>query len=115
MCDEPPVEDDLLDDLMNIVHNEGQDQAESNEAGGLMNAESGGDTATGGGEFENEFDDDLDDDSSIDELLEKPIDILDDKKDNQVNFYTYDKVQIKSKISRTIFSIQFYIKVVKSY
>ena len=43
-----------------------------------------------GEEYEGEEEENL-----IDDLLEKPIDILDEK--DQVNFYTYNKIQIKSK------------------
>jgi len=43
-----------------------------------------------GEEYEGEEEENL-----IDDMLEKPIDILDEK--DQVNFYTYNKIQIKSK------------------
>ena len=106
MSTEPLVDDDLLDDLMNIVqHNDTADNSHSNNsATGLNeNSQTSGNEALGGTGTEpgdDEFDEvecGDDDENSIDELLEKPIDILDDKKDEQVNFYTYDKIQIKSK------------------
>lgn len=95
---DPLVEDDLLDDLMNIVHHNEEDNNHNDDHSqgsnhlhgvGGENSQSGNDEPVG----EDESDDD---ENSIDELLEKPIDILDDKKDDQVNFYTYDKIQIKS-------------------
>ena len=45
-----------------------------------------------GEEDEEDFDDE--EENLIDDMLEKPIDILDEK--DQVNFYTYNKLQIKS-------------------
>ena len=48
------------------------------------------DESDDGEEYEGEEEENL-----IDDLLEKPIDILDEK--DQVNFYTYNKIQIKSK------------------
>lgn len=106
---EPLVEDDLLDDLMSIVHHTDDGAGEqSHQSNNNSNAErespSGNEVAGVRGRAGSELDedeldeeDDDDEENSIDELLEKPIDILDDKKDDQVNFYTYDKIQIKSK------------------
>ena len=99
---EAGMEDDLLDDLMNIVHGQNDDQKQSSSAAAERNMSSGNDQDDDRNEMYDEFDeegsgpDDIEDDNSIDEMLEKPIDILDDKKDDQVNFYTYDKIQIKS-------------------
>jgi hypothetical protein len=45
-------------------------------------------------DFDEMDDENEDDEILIDEMLEKPIDILEDK--DQVNFYTYNKLQIKS-------------------
>ena len=59
-------------------------------------------------EYEQEYDDDdeeeeefeFDEDEAIDQMLEKPIDILDNQNQkDQSNFYTYDKLQIKSKLN----------------
>jgi hypothetical protein len=99
-------DDDLLDDLMNIVQNDEQikkntetNQTESNA--NLENIIKTKNTEFEENDFddeneyeEDEFDEDEDEDLYIDEMLEKPIDM--DEKD-KVNFYTYDKIQIKSK------------------
>ena len=49
-------------------------------------------------EFDSNEDEEIcdEDEELIDQMLEKPIDILDEK--DQVNYYTYNKIQIKSKI-----------------
>lgn len=51
---------------------------------------------------EYEDDHDVENDEFIDQMLEKPIDILEEK--DQCNFYTYDKIQIKSTLC------EFYLK-----
>lgn len=98
------VDDDLLDDLMSIVHHNEGNAVGGVAASGCENSQSSlmehGDDGDEGdedaGASAGGVDDDEDEANSIDEMLEKPIDILDDKKDDQVNFYTYDKIQIKS-------------------
>ena len=59
-------------------------------------------------EDEHDDDEDYDDEEEvlIDEMLEKPIDILDEK--DEVNFYTYNKIQIKSSDSTHFFHILFF-------
>jgi hypothetical protein len=99
-------DDDLLDDLMNIVQNDEQIKKNPEPNQTETNANLENTIKTKNTEFEendlddeneyeeDEFDEDEDEDMYIDEMLEKPIDM--DEKD-QVNFYTYDKIQIKSK------------------
>lgn len=87
------AQDDLLDDLMNIVQNDVQENSNfdqnkkdesENEANNFDNRD-----------YENSEDDELyDDNEDIDQMLEKPIDILEEK--DECNFYTYDKIQIKN-------------------
>ena len=59
-------------------------------------------------EDEHDDDEDYDDEEEvlIDEMLEKPIDILDEK--DEVNFYTYNKIQIKSSDSTHFFIFYFF-------
>lgn len=107
-------EDDLLDDLMNIVQSDEKQPTvqqlkcpfSKKEGDGGGNKMAGEANECGELEMDDDFGEDQqqnrqysdieDDDDSVDEMLEKPIDILDDKKADQINFYTYDKVQIKS-------------------
>ncbi len=49
------------------------------------------------GEFDEDDEHEFDENEAIDQMLEKPVDILDNTQKDQVNFYTYDKLQIKSK------------------
>ena len=92
-------DDDLLDDLMNIVQNDEQQQQHQHQINidnkSADNKEFQFDVEDAEQE-EDFYEDDCDDEEMfIDQMLEKPIDILDEK--DQVNFYTYDKIQIKSK------------------
>jgi len=93
-------DDDLLDDLMHIVQNDDADPSKG--ANPNPTTKSG----TIESEHENEFYENSDDEEEdgeyecddeeenlIDQMLEKPIDMLDEKE--QCNFYTYDKIQIK--------------------
>lgn len=48
-------------------------------------------------EFDEDDESDFEETDAIDQMLEKPMDILDSTNNDQVNFYTYDKIQIKSK------------------
>ena len=73
------------DDSFNTSSNQEEDNDEDEDA-----------EFNGEGEYEEENDDEEDEEENlIDDMLEKPIDILDEK--DQVNFYTYNKLQIKSK------------------
>lgn len=92
-------DDELLNDLMNIVQNDEHQQIK--ETNQLQTAPPASTCEATAQINENEtinFDEDeFDDDEfadEIDEMLEKPIDFLDEKE--QVNFYTYDKIQIKN-------------------
>jgi len=99
-------DDDLLDDLMNIVQNDEQikKNQESNQTEINANLENKkNNEKIKNTEFEeNDFDDENEyeedefdeEEMYIDEMLEKPIDM---NEQDQVNFYTYDKIQIKSK------------------
>lgn len=111
-------DDDLIDDLMNIVQNDdlSNDARTSGELGGLDSATSrdvrdeeraqrrtrNAQTCEMDDEFEDEDDES---DYEIDQMLEKPIDMLDTNKNDQVNFYTYDKIQIKSNAYRSSFEM----------
>ena len=86
-------DDHLLDDLMNIVQNDDSiKKFEAIQSGSNNNETNEPDLSVVDGE-EDYCDDDFDEEEMfVDQMLEKPIDILDDK--DQVNFYTYDKIQI---------------------
>jgi hypothetical protein len=78
---------------MNIVQNdETEDKVKrsNNDNSFSSNPDEEHDAA---GAEEGEYDQEDDDENSIDDMLEKPIDMLDDK--DQCNFYTYNKIQIK--------------------
>lgn len=103
--------DDLLDDLMNIVQNEPSECPNKIIADEVIisnNANNNNAEETRENTTELEDDNDYDDDSEeyfvelnddenntdIDEMLEKPIDAIEDK--DQCKYYTYDKLQIKN-------------------
>lgn len=63
-----------------------------------MSSEEGSIDAAGEAEeFDEDDESDFEETDAIDQMLEKPMDILDSTNNDQVNFYTYDKIQIKSK------------------
>ena len=115
-------DDDLLDDLMHIVQNDDADPSkganpnpttksvshffEHFKSETKLKVSKKKHQGTIESEHENEFFENSDDEEEegeyecddeeenlIDQMLEKPIDMLDEKE--QCNFYTYDKIQIK--------------------
>ena len=83
------AEDDLLDDLMNIVQNDIKEKSIDNLNFDQVKDDDEDIDVNSEEEYEN--DEDIDE---IDDMLEKPIDMLEAK--DECNYYTYDKIQIKS-------------------
>lgn len=81
-------DDDLLADLMNIVQNDENSQIDKITDSHQEN------------DFYFEDDEDEEGEILVDQLLEKPLDMEEKNKNDQVNYYVYDKMQIKSNLLR---------------
>lgn len=87
-------DDDLLADLMNIVQND-----ENSQTDNILDTQEEKD-------FYLEDDEDEEGEMLVDQLLEKPLDLEQKNQNENINYYVYDKIQIKSNKKILIFFIQ---------